>query len=572
MFALRIEYLTGRCVATSYNDRRQAEWPPHPARILSALIATWADSEEPADVERAAIGWIAEQPAPSLVASGASYRQVVPHFVPVNDTTVLSDFDSASGKIDELLAALENAEAENGRAVSSGDKKLESSTNRAVGKLRLQIEKQRSSLRRRQELDLAPLLNPSAAVIAHSTGLLPERRTRQPRTFPSVSPHDPVAYLVWELAPAAELRAALDSLASRVVRLGHSSSLVACRFVDEAPEPTLVPRHDGADVLRVGGPGHVERLIDAYARHQEFEPRVLPSRFQRYGTPRARIDPQLVSSTFSDDWVVFRQIGGPKLSMTLAVDVASAFRDALMSHADQPPAEVLTGHRESGEPSVTPHMAVLPLPFVGSVHATGSILGVAVVPPRAATDEERLAILRALGSWEQSVRNRLAEHDTEAPPLEIRLGARGVMELERVVWDAAPLVNLRSETWSRAARRWITVTPVALDRNPGNLYASDQRIAAEAWESAGQIIATACERIGLPQPARVEVLPSVTMAGVAKARAFGPFPSAPQRTRRLKVHAYVEFRAPVRGPVVLGAGRYYGLGLFRPLADSREDG
>jgi len=569
MFALRIEYLTGRCVATSYNDRRTAEWPPHPARILSALIATWADSDQPDEEERSAIDWLAEQQAPSLVVSDATRRQIVPHFVPVNDTTVLSDFGSAERRIDDLVVALTAAEAEHSRG-SGGDKKLQSATKRSVDKLRGQIEKQRQSLRQRQKLDLAPTDNPSPVEVAKSSTMLPERRARQPRTFPSVTPLDPVAYLVWGSPPALNLRTALDSIASRVVRIGHSSSLVACRFVDDAPEPTLVPRSDGPDVLRVGGPGHVTRLIDAYARHREVEPRVLPSRFQRYGIPVATVEPESVASTFSDEWTVFRQISGPKLSTTLTVAVASAFHDALMSYADQPPAEVLSGHQENGDRSVTPHMAVLALPFVGSVHATGSILGIAVVPPRAATEEERMAILRALGTWEQNVRKRLDEHDIEAPPLEIRLGARGVLELERVVWGASPLVNLRSETWCGAARRWISVTPVALDRNPGNLYAADPRTAAEAWESAGRIIATACQRIGL-QPARVEVLPSVTMSGVAKARAFGPFPSAPQRTRRVKVHAYLEFEVPVRGPVVLGAGRYYGLGLFRPLTDNREE-
>ena len=32
MLALRIELLTGRYVATAYDDRNTAEWPPHPAR------------------------------------------------------------------------------------------------------------------------------------------------------------------------------------------------------------------------------------------------------------------------------------------------------------------------------------------------------------------------------------------------------------------------------------------------------------------------------------------------------------------------------------------------------------
>ena len=40
MFAIRVECLTGRYVATAYDDRSRAEWPPHPARLFSALVAT----------------------------------------------------------------------------------------------------------------------------------------------------------------------------------------------------------------------------------------------------------------------------------------------------------------------------------------------------------------------------------------------------------------------------------------------------------------------------------------------------------------------------------------------------
>ncbi|MFN8876672.1 MAG: type I-U CRISPR-associated protein Csb2, partial [Gemmatimonadota bacterium] len=45
MFALRLDLLTGRYAATSFDDRRRAEWPPHPARLFSALVATWGEHE-----------------------------------------------------------------------------------------------------------------------------------------------------------------------------------------------------------------------------------------------------------------------------------------------------------------------------------------------------------------------------------------------------------------------------------------------------------------------------------------------------------------------------------------------
>ncbi len=81
-FILEVCYLTGRCVATAYHDRERSEWPLPPARLYSALVATWAESEERDPAERAALEWLAGLEAPCIHASGASPRQAVPHFVP----------------------------------------------------------------------------------------------------------------------------------------------------------------------------------------------------------------------------------------------------------------------------------------------------------------------------------------------------------------------------------------------------------------------------------------------------------------------------------------------------------
>ncbi len=53
MLALRVEYLTGVCMATQYDDpgRSTAEWPPHPDRLYSALVAAAAEPKDADDVE-----------------------------------------------------------------------------------------------------------------------------------------------------------------------------------------------------------------------------------------------------------------------------------------------------------------------------------------------------------------------------------------------------------------------------------------------------------------------------------------------------------------------------------------
>jgi CRISPR-associated protein Csb2 len=570
--ALRIEYLTGRCTATSYNDRSAAEWPPHPARVFSALVNAWADGDPPDRDERAALDWLAELPPPGIVASGASERAAMTHYVPVNDVAVLQDFGRQREKLDADRVELADAEAGVEVAAAAGDTKKLKAAERRVLTLRKAVEKQRVGLGALLAKDQALEEAPKAAAIKRARAVLPDGRTRQARTFPSVTPYEPVVHLLWECEPADGHVQALDGLARRVVRLGHSSSLVSCRFVQAAPAATFVPRDDGPMTLRVPRDGQVSQLVAAHQLHQQVEPRVLPCSFQRYGPPAAEGVQPVPRSVFTDEWIVLRQVAGPRLSTTLTEEVTQAVRAALMSHAQDPPPEVLSGHRENGDPSEEPHIAALALPYVGSPHATGVILGVAVVVPRHITYDNRMALLRAVGRWEESARQLLGDEEVEAPPIEVRLGARGVIELERVVWGAPPLANLRPATWCRAARTWLSATPVALDRNPGNLFARDPDVARAAYDSAEGIIATGCERIGLPRPVRVEIIPSVPMPGVPKARAFPPFPADGRKPQRVKVHALIEFEEPVQGPVLVGAGRYYGLGLFRPVHGGGEVG
>ncbi|MCL4847387.1 MAG: type I-U CRISPR-associated protein Cas5/Cas6 [Acidobacteria bacterium] len=571
MLALRIEYLTGRSVATSYNDRTTAEWPPHPARIFSALVAAWAAADPHSEDERAALDWLAEQPPPAIAASAASRRTVVPHYVPVNDTAVLKTFESRTERLAADRAEFADVLSSSSPNETSADTTALAAARRAATKLQKSIDKQEAGLAALKKADQEQVTGTSVALERQAARMLPEQRTRQMRTFPSVSPDDPTVHLVWSSSPPPDVRRALDDMARRVVRVGHSSSLVTCRFVDDAPAPTLVPNDEATMVLRVPGPGQVQRLVEAHGRHHEVEPRVLPCRFQRYGPAGAETPRAVDVSVFSGEWIVLRQVRGPRLSMTLCAEVAQAFRAALMSYAGGEIPEVVSGHEQDGTPSQRPHVAVLALPFVGHVRATGEILGLAIVPPRTIAAEDRLALLRALGTWEQAVRDRLDEEDVEAPPLELRLGARGVIELERVAWGIAPLANLRPETWCRPARVWLSVTPVALDRHPGNLRATDPAVADAAVRAAVATLTRSCERIGLPRPVRVDVLPSVTMAGVAKARQFAPFPADGRRPQRAKVHAVVEFDPPVAGPVLLGAGRYSGLGLFRPVVDAEGE-
>jgi CRISPR-associated protein Csb2 len=572
MLAIEVGLLTGRYVATAFDDRNRAEWPPHPARLFSALCATHFEALDPPAEEREALLWLEQQGAPDITAPEAEARVVVTVFVPVNDTSVVGPIDEEMAALDEARREVDVTREKGGKALAAAEKKL----GKAAARFAEAACKATAPVPAGKEGKEGP-------VAAES--LLPERRRRQPRTFPSVTPvSEPRVVFSWPRAePSPRQRATLDALAARVVRLGHSSSLVTVRVRDEqdhagGPGPTWVPDATGParreEVLRVVGPGQLAALRELDDRQRDAPGRVMPASFQRYVQPLGAGEAAVPATVFEEkDWIVLRRVDdlpphrSPRVPSTRAVGIARTLRAALMRAYGEGAPEILSGHRPSGEASERPHLAYVPLPFVAHERADGAILGVALVLPRDVTEEERRAVYRALDQWEQARRRadpRMREEDT--PLLPVYLGRAGELLLVRLEEEAAQS-TLRPATWCAGAKTWASATPVALDRNPGDLHASDPEKAAAAYAQAEATIAVACEHVGLPRPARVTVLPAAPIAGADKARQFPPFLTGKPPVQRVLVHAALEFEAPVRGPILLGAGRYFGLGLFRPLGD-----
>ncbi|MBX3261348.1 MAG: type I-U CRISPR-associated protein Cas5/Cas6 [Labilithrix sp.] len=553
MLALEVALLTGRYVATAFDDRGRAEWPPHPARLFSALVATHFEALERSTGERAALEWLEQLGAPQVIASDASHRDVTTVFVPVNDTSVVSSLDDEARAVDEARDALAAARATGGKGAATLEKKLAKAEARFADALKRAVEPVAPG---KEGKDGPP----------RAASLLPDRRIRQPRTFPSVMPVEPRIVFSWpDATPSAEQRALLDALAARVVRLGHSSSLVTVRVNDSADDEARsrwVPDETGEvrapedeATLRVVATGQLAALDTTFAEQADVPGRVMPASFQRYVRPSSGGENPVPTTAFGQDWIVLRRVAGPRLPSTRAVDVARGVRSALLKSFGSDAPEVLSGHRAPGERSDRTHLAIVPLPFVASDYADGSILGVALVVPSGAARDERLAIYRAVDAWRRG--------DRRDGRLRVHLGRAGVLELA-VVEDEASQKTLSPQTWCARARRWSSATPIALDRNPGDLRSSDPRKEARAYAEAEETIATACEHVGLPRPALVTAMVSAPLAGGDKTRHFPPYGTGKPPIQRVLVHATITFAEPVEGPILLGAGRYLGLGLFRP--------
>ena len=544
---IEVNFLTGRFVATCHNDRRQPEWPPHPTRLFSALVSAWADAEEPDATERAALEWLESQAPPDIAASEAVARRAVSHFVPVNDASVVSTSwyerraDNVSGLATQLHAELAASDGEVTRRAEQIERKLNKA--RDVG----------------DQVGGAGKTNPASAV-----AMLPEQRGKQGRFFPSVTPDDPRVRFLWEVPAPDEVAEALDRLLRRVTRLGHPSSLVSCRLIANASGATFEVG-EGGDNVRAVRCGQLAELERQFARHRGLKPRALPYTNVQYRAVAESTQPaeRERKPNTAGHWIVFEFMPGARFfPATRVVELATAMRAAVFHHADDPIPEEISGHLPDGTPTAVPHVAFLPLPYVGFEHADGRLLGLAVSVPDAVSADARQAVYRAIGNWERS-----AGHDD----LKLTLGAQGVLHLRRQRAPAT-LISLRSGPWSRTSYRWVSATPIALPRHPGRLGGGTAAARAKAWASAESSVALACEHVGLPEPISVEVSPSPLTKGAHPTRRFPAFSQngrAGRPVRRQLLHASVTFEHPVAGPLVLGAGRFLGLGLMRP-APTRE--
>ncbi len=546
MLAIEIEFLTGRYAATAHNDRSRAEWPPHPARFFSALVAALHDHEAVDQAERAALLWLEQQGAPSLRVdpeSRVGRRHVKDVYVPVNDVTLVGDPEKS----------LRDARTRLGQLSAS------SATARELKAAEALVEKERKKLEEfvRAQQFVEP--EPSNKALSTAVALMPDRRTRQVRTFPIVLPETPTFAILWPAADSSPHRAALEGLCARVTRLGHSSSLVRCNVVDRDLTPTLVPSDEGDVVLRVVGPGQLDRLDRAFEHHQGVNSRILPARPHRYRwASQAPTPSPQAESVFSTDWVLFERVGGSRPVSSRASDLARALRAALIElHGTQDLPSTLSGHAESG-PTEQPHVAFVPLPFVGHEHADGAIMGCALVLPRDLARNDRELLLRLIAKWEK-------ERADQRGSLTLAGGTLPPFTIRRV--DVSAKAALDPTRWCRASTRFLTATPIALDKNPGNLRSNRDGTARKAALEAQQNISDACFRVVGAHPTSVEVSLAPLLPGAQHVRDFLPWPGRSGRTPRVRVHADIRFEAPVSGPLLLGAGRYFGLGLCLPVAD-----
>ena len=551
MFGIEVTFLTGRYIASSYNNRKQSEWPPHPARMFSALVAEYAEAGFKYH-EKNVLEWLESLDPPEIHAPSATPRKVVGNYVPVNDAAIISIHKNCqlANEVEDLTKTIEGMIESNEHSVKINgvrkkqEKRLEHAISLAgnVGKT-----------------------NPQSAV-----EIIPDQRLKQLRHFPSCTPQSPRVTFIWSEECPQRNEQILVNLLSRVTRLGHSSSLVSCRITNNPPKANYKPSNRNRETLSIRGirPGQLAELERQHEIHQAYKPRALPFEIVHY-LPLDSESPS--EQTFAEpsstgDWIVFEFAHESRFFLsTRSHEIAKIMRAAIFRYLDDPIPEEVSGHRPDGTPTAKEHISFLPIPFVGSPHADSRLLGIAVAIPSSISIPAKRELIQAIGKWEQVA---------GISGLKLYLATNQTIDLHRL--NARPsLKSLQQSTWSGPSRKWTSVIPIALPRHPGKLFSGTDISRKKAWRLAEQAVIQSCFHVNLPTPVKVSVSSSPYFKGSKSSRAYPPLryhhgeANTKSVTRQL-IHTTLEFKQPIRGPFVLGSGRFLGLGLMRPVFDHDE--
>lgn len=371
-------------------------------------------------------------------------------------------------------------------------------------------------------------------------------RTNNLRARTSAVPISPRVTITWSGDAGPEIVEALDAMARRIPYLGRSTG-VALLAATAAPETVLVPSlpsghvvYEPCDLLereesvRIPYPGFLAELDAQFAADR---PAWEVSRFQGYRQRQETSPPidepdELMPSVYTN-LVMFR-FAGLRPQARLTVQFTDALRSAVLRTAGRTSPDVLNGHGADGRP----HVAFLALPDVGGDHSDGHLLGLAVAVPDLPA-EQRAAVLRAVLGLRTDGLDGVV--DITVP------GIGGVELLYQPglirPWGASP------QRWRQGSRRWVSATPVVLDRFPKRPELLEDEVRG------------CLRRVGLPEPVEIQISKDPLLTGAARLRPA----DLPRRvTGRQYRHIAVTFGKRVAGPVLVGAGRYLGVGLLAP--------
>ena len=481
------------------DSRKAGEWPPAPARLFQALMAGAARGVMVPDRVRAALDWLETLPPPIIAAPRGIPGKAFTSYVPNNDL----DAELSKGK--------------------------------------------------------TPVLEKAVAAIRVG-------KRFQPILFDAETP---ILYC-WPFGDGDGQAKALCDAANWLYQLGRGIDMAwaEAAVIDSDEAEQRLSSHGGL-VYRPSGGGHSDRelLCPRPGLRRSLAARFvgMRARFRTGGTNRKPIrlfvqpsKPRLAKVAYGarPHRFVFELRTGDaqaafasqalKAAAALVQEVrdkaANRLRDALPDLADR--VERYLIGRDARDSDKEARVRILPIPSVGSEHADMAIRRLVVyVPQSCPLAADDLAWAFAQVAW---------------------VDADGVISKELQRADDDRMVR----RFERRGRRWRSLTPLALplarrrridpDRQASESKGAAERAIEESRATAA--VRQALRHAGTSTPVvevRVQREPFQRRGDRAES-----FASGTRFTKDMLWHAEVTFTEPVAGPLLLGDGRFLGLGLM----------
>ncbi|HTV39277.1 MAG TPA: type I-U CRISPR-associated protein Csb2 [Candidatus Sulfotelmatobacter sp.] len=233
---------------------------------------------------------------------------------------------------------------------------------------------------------------------------------------------------------------------------------------------------------------------------------------------------------------------------------------------DEPPLadELLTGHCFPERPALRPHLAIVPLPSIDAARkADGRVRRVALIgyaAPNLGIGLKALSIYNTVFTF---LDNLVVAEQTPRS----RWGKSIPVRISQCQPNADPIWYHITEK----SRVWCTTTPVAISRNfkvpkfhPDGRSMSDNERYRRRLRELADLIRGSMRHIGVP-PELIAACSIQTTAAPLIPKSQRAERYRPPGEKAFLTHVRLDFPVQVRGPLILGDRRYFGLGLFVPV-------
>jgi CRISPR-associated protein Csb2 len=509
-------------ISLHFHDGRyhgRPDWPPSPARLFQALVAGAGLGEELAEVDERALTWLELRGPPVIGAPRVRVGQSLKCFVPNND---LDAVGGDPGRIGEIRAP-----------------KL-----------------------------IRPILFDAAIALLY----------------------------VWAFDDAAQAAALqVCAIVNQLYQIGRGVDMAWARAeilsVEEAE--SRLERYEGAiykpsnsdggTMLAVPLTGSLASLIERHKKistrfHTLYESRptkMEPDRKLASGQifiqpPKPRFRQVAYESPVVR--LLFDLVGERSpLRLDRIVELTERVRDAAarrlkekLKHKADAIHNIIVGRCDATEPDKAARIRIAPLPSIGHQHADHAIRRVLVeIPPNCPLRADDL-------EW--------AFSGLEAIEAKVDAGTCEVHDQLILASAAAQTMLGHYGIGDQPSRVWHTVTPAALPQQAARRRIDPVRRREEAKGGAERAqeesraisaLIQALRHTGVrTRPLAVRVQREPFEAKGARAEVFAP---GTRFAKERLWHAEVTFAEAVPGPLVIGDGRYLGLGLMRPVKDAWRD-